>query len=188
MLRSVAHGAPMKIVVLAGPESSGKSVLAAHLQRHFGAKVLGEYVREYIDTQQRDTHYGDIEIIAREQLAREDAARAAQPPLLVLDTHLLSNMLWSHALFDDCPPWLEPALLSRHYDLHLLLAPEGVPWVADGQRCQPELGQRQAFHRACEEWLDGHRQPWIALQGSWAQRQAAAIAAVAHLLGEDQRI
>ena len=178
----------MKVVVLAGPESSGKSALAAHLQRHFGARVLGEYVREFIDTQQRDTHYADIEAIAREQLAREDAARAAQPPLLVLDTHLLSNILWSRVLFNDCPGWLEPALLSRHYDLHLLLAPEGVPWIADGQRCQPELGQRQAFYRACEQWLSGHRQPWIPLQGAWAQRAAAAITAVAQLLSADQRI
>ncbi len=178
----------MKIVVLAGPESSGKSTLAAQLQRHFGGIVLGEYVREYIDTQQRDTHYGDIEIIAREQLAREDAARAAQPPLLVLDTHLLSNMLWSHALFNDCPAWLEPELLSREYHLHLLLAPEGVPWVADGQRCQPELSQRQAFYHACEDWLSEHRQRWAPLRGSWAQREAAAIAAVAQLWSADQRI
>ena len=33
--------------------------------------------------------------IARGQLAWEDAARAATPALLILDTHLLSNMLWS---------------------------------------------------------------------------------------------
>jgi nicotinamide riboside kinase len=178
----------MRIVVLLGPESSGKSALAAQLQHRFGAIVLGEYVREYIDTHQRDTHYGDIEVIAREQLSREDAARAAQPPLLVLDTHLLSNILWSRALFNDCPAWLEPALSSRHYDLHLLLAPEGVPWVADGQRCQPELGQRQAFHHACEAWLTEHQQRWVPLRGSWAQREVAAIAAVEQLLGADQRI
>lgn len=178
----------MKVVVLTGPESSGKSSLAALLQRRFGGVLLGEYVREYIDTHRRETHYGDIDVIACEQLAREDAARAAQPPLLVLDTHLLSNILWSHALFGDCPTWLQPALLSRHYDLHLLMAPEGISWVADGQRCQPDLVQRQAFHQACEQWLTRHQQPWISLQGSWPEREAAAIDAVAQLLGGAQRI
>jgi hypothetical protein len=65
--------------------------------------------------------------------------------LLILDTHLLSNILWSRALFADCPPWIEQALNARHYDLHLLLRPEGVAWVGDGMRCQPELAQRQQF-------------------------------------------
>ncbi len=173
----------MKVVVLVGPESSGKSALATLLQRHFGGVLLGEYVREYIDACQRDTRYSDISIIAREQLAREDTARAAQPGLLILDTHLLSNMLWSQTLFHDCPEWLGPALLARHYDLHLLLSPEGVEWIADGQRCQPDLAQRQVFHQACQRWLIDHQQPWLGLDGNWQQRQTRALEAVAQLLG-----
>jgi nicotinamide riboside kinase len=172
----------MKVVVLAGPESTGKSSLAASLHQRFGGLLLNEYVREYIDREGRDTHYGDIEPIAREQLAREDLARAQAPHLLILDTHLLSNMLWSQTLFHDCPPWLEPALLSRHYDLHLLLAPEGMPWLADGQRCQPALAERQTFYRASEAWLSKHGQPWQPLGGDWQQRQAQAHEAVAALL------
>jgi NadR type nicotinamide-nucleotide adenylyltransferase len=177
----------MKVVAIIGPESSGKSHLARHLQDRFGAVLLGEYVREYIDAQRRDTHYGDVEIIAREQLAREDQARQARPALLLLDTHLLSNRLWSQTLFGQCPDWLEPALLARRYDLHLLLSPLGVPWVADGQRCQPALAQRQAFHSACERWLSDHRQPWVDVHGDWAQRQASAVEAVGRLLGQPQR-
>ncbi|EGH34972.1 hypothetical protein PSYJA_40720, partial [Pseudomonas syringae pv. japonica str. M301072] len=38
---------------------------------------------------------------------------------------------------DDVPAWIEQQLLSRSYDLHLLLSPEGVDWISDGQRCQP---------------------------------------------------
>lgn len=172
----------MKLVVLVGPESSGKSSLAAELQRRFAGVLLGEYVREYIDQHQRETNYSDIDAIAREQLAREDAARATQPALLILDTHLLSNMLWSRTLFADCPAWLEPALLARHYDLHLLMSPDGVEWTADGQRCQPDLAQRQAFHQACEQWLTQHEQTWTGLDGDWAQRRACAINAVSQLL------
>ncbi|MFO6333972.1 AAA family ATPase [Pseudomonas aeruginosa] len=137
----------MKVLVLTGPESSGKSWLAEQLQARFGGRVVGEYVRHFIDEQRRDTCYADIPAIARGQLAWEDAARAERPALLILDTHLLSNILWSRILFGACPDWLEPALLRRRYDLHLLLSPEGVAWSADGQRCQPELAQRQAFDR-----------------------------------------
>ena len=172
----------MKLVVLTGPESSGKTLLAERLQRHFGGLVVGEYVRHFIEQQGRDTCLADIPAIARGQLEWEDAARAREPHLLILDTHLLSNILWSHTLFGDCPDWLEPTLLQRHYDLHLLLSPEGVEWQADGQRCQPELAERLRFHRNCRAWLQRHARPWVAIGGDWAQREAQAIAQVARLL------
>ncbi|WP_212631207.1 AAA family ATPase [Pseudomonas sp. KB-10] len=173
----------MKVLVLTGPESSGKSWLASEIQARFGGLVVGEYVRYFIDEQRRDTCYADIGEIARGQLAWEDAARAAKPSLLVLDTHLLSNMLWSRCLFGDCPGWLENELLARRYDQHLLLDPAGVPWIEDGQRCQPQLAERQAFHQACRDWLLRHGQPFSELCGSWSERRQAALEQVAALLG-----
>ncbi|UVM53558.1 AAA family ATPase [Pseudomonas sp. B21-012] len=172
----------MKVVVLTGPESSGKSWLSSEIQAHFGGERVGEYVRHFIDEQVRDTCYADIPAIARGQLAWEDAARARQPALLILDTHLLSNMLWSRTLFGDCPAWLEQALLARHYDLHLLLSPEAVAWHDDGQRCQPLLAERMAFFNATGEWLAQHQQASQVVQGDWTQRRRAAFAAVAQLL------
>ena len=85
----------MKVVVLAGPESSGKSWLTALLQERFGGILVGEYVRYFIEQNPRDTCLADIPQIARGQLEWEDQARAKRPELLILDTHLLSNILWS---------------------------------------------------------------------------------------------
>lgn len=172
----------MKVVVLAGPESSGKSWLAAELQTHFGGLMVGEYVRYFIDHHQRDTRLADIPDTAHGQLAWEDAARARQPRLLILDTHLLTNKLWSQTLFGDYPAWLDSELLARHYDLHLLLSPDDVEWTADGQRCQPELADRQAFFQASLDWMQQHRQPLVVIGGDWAERRATAFAAVARLL------
>lgn len=172
----------MNVLVLAGPESSGKSWLGGVIQAQFGGELVGEYVRHFIDEQQRDTCYADIPAIARGQLSWEDAARARRPALLILDTHLLSNMLWSRVLFGDCPAWLEDALLARDYHLHLLLSPQGVPWVGDGQRCQPELAQRQAFFDDSRRWLQQQRQPLQIIEGDWQERQARALDAVHRLL------
>ena len=174
--------ARMKVVVLAGPESSGKSWLAAELQAHFGGAMVGEYVRHFIDLHQRDTTLADIPDIAHGQLAWEDAARAEQPDLLILDTHLLTNKLWSQTLFGDYPAWLDRELLARHYDLHLLLSPEDVEWTADGQRCQPELADRQAFFQGSLDWMQEHQQPVVVIKGNWEERRSAAFKAVQHLL------
>ncbi|SHM82903.1 AAA family ATPase [Phytopseudomonas punonensis] len=176
----------MKVLVLTGPESSGKSWLANELQQHFGGIVVGEYVRHFIDSQQRDTCYADISTIAKGQLAWEDTARAERPQLLILDTNLLSNILWSRELFGDCPEWIEPALLEREYHLHLLLDPRGVEWVSDGQRCQPELEQRLAFHHACSGWLTTHGQPMVEISGTWGERQAKVIALVENWLTDTE--
>jgi NadR type nicotinamide-nucleotide adenylyltransferase len=173
----------MNVLVLTGPESSGKSWLAEQIQRCFGGLLVGEYVRSFIEQHQRDTVYGDIPAIAQGQLDNEDAARATAPRLLILDTHLLSNMLWSRTLFGDCPGWVETALLARHYDLHLLLDPSGVDWISDGQRCQPEMASRQVFFQDTQRWLEQHHQAFQVIGGDWTQRREQAFAAVAQLLG-----
>ncbi|ROO34140.1 AAA family ATPase [Pseudomonas sp. 7SR1] len=172
----------MKVVVLTGPESAGKSWLAKQLQEQFGGLRVDEYVRHFMERHRRDTCLADIPDIAAGQLAREDAARVRQPTLLILDTHLLSNILWSQTLFGDCPHWLEPALLARHYDLHLLLSPEQVDWTGDGLRCQPDLKERMAFFEAIEQWLVRHHRPYQVIEGDWTQRRDQVFAAVARLL------
>lgn len=172
----------MKVVVLTGPESTGKSWLAAGLEQRFGGLRVDEYVRRFIELNPRETCLADIPEIARGQLQWEDQARAQLPALLILDTHLLSNILWSQTLFGDCPPWLERELLARHYDLHLLLSPEQVDWTDDGQRCQPDLNERLAFFLATRDWLEQHRQPFEVIQGNWLVRQTRAFTLVERLL------
>lgn len=172
----------MIIVVLTGPESAGKSTLGKALASRFAAPLVSEYVREFIEQNQRDTCYADITTIAEQQLQRELTARAQQPPLLLLDTHLLSNKLWSETLFARSPAWIETALKAQYYDLIGLLSPDGMPWQADGQRCQPELAERQQFHQQLADWLQIHQQPVLHLAGTWQERYQQLESAIEQLL------
>ncbi|KAI1695412.1 AAA domain-containing protein [Ditylenchus destructor] len=115
-------------------------------------------------------------------MAWEDDARAKQPELLILDTHLLTNKLWSQTLFGAYPAWLDSELLARHYDLHLLLSPEDVEWTADGQRCQPALADRQAFFQESLAWMQQHQETVVVIRGDWEARRKAAFAAVDKVL------
>ncbi|NLD00092.1 MAG: AAA family ATPase [Gammaproteobacteria bacterium] len=172
----------MKVVVVTGPESAGKSSLCQALSKRFNAPMVSEYVREFIEQQQRDTCYADISSIAEQQLHNELTARTQCPSLLLLDTNLLSNKLWSDVLFAQSPAWIEAALLEQHYDLIALLSPAGIAWQADPQRCQPELAQRQQFHQQLADWLQQHQQPVLALSGSWQSRYQALESAIERLL------
>jgi len=172
----------MKVVVLTGPESAGKSTLSQALAERFNAPLVSEYVRDFIKLKQRDTCYADISTIAQQQLQLELAARAQKPPLLLLDTHLLSNKLWSETLFNASPAWIESALKSQPYDLIGLLSPNGIPWQADGQRCQPELSERQVFHQQLDAWLQQNQQPVLHLAGTWQARYQTLEQAIEQLL------
>ncbi len=174
----------MKTVVLTGPESAGKSSLCAALAEHFAAPVVREYVREYMELHQRDTVYADVDIIAREQWRREQDARAMRPPLLLLDTNLLSNRQWSRVLFGRSPDWIEQLLPQQQYDAVFLLSPDDLPWQADGLRCQPELFERQQFHAGLQAWLAAHGQPVVQVTGSWQQRYRELQAYIAGLLAD----
>lgn len=178
----------MKVVVLTGPESAGKSTLSQALAERFNAPLVSEYVREFIELEQRDTCYADISKIAEQQIKLELAARAQKPPLLLLDTHLLSNKLWSETLFNDSPDWIESALQAQHYDLIGLLSPDGIPWQADGQRCQPNLIERQAFHQQLDAWLHKHQQPVLHLKGSWQARYQTLEHAIEQLLRDTLKL
>ena len=148
----------------------------------------------YPDAEQATAYYANIDLavnaltlfvqllVTRALLSRFGIA----PALLILDTHLLTNQLWSQTLFGDYPAWLDDELLARHYDLHLLLSPEDVEWTADGQRCQPELADRRAFFQGSLDWMQQHQQPVVVIRGSWEERRTAAFAAVKRLLNPEQ--
>lgn len=160
----------MKTFVITGPESAGKSSLIAALKQPLQAAVVNEYVREYIEQEQRDTTLSDVDIIAKEQLRREHDARSGDHNLVLLDTHLLSNILWSQTLFGSSPEWIEQALLEQSYTHIFLLHPEGIEWIADGQRCQPNYADRLKFFQQLEQWLKLHKQPYTVVSGSWQHR------------------
>ena len=170
-------------VVLTGPESVGKTVLAATLGARFDAEIAPEFVREYAAPRANRLGYEDHEAIARGQMAMEDAAiaraRARGAALVVHDTDLVSTVLYHDHYYGRWPRWMEEAAHARLADRYLLLAVD-VPWVPDMVRDRGE--RRPEILALFMRWLDRLGAHWTLVSGDWTARERTAIAEIEELL------
>jgi NadR type nicotinamide-nucleotide adenylyltransferase len=176
---------PARRVVLTGAESTGKTTLAAELARAHRTMASPEYARLYLEARGGVLGEGDVEPIARGQLEAEDQAEAAAGERIVVfkDTDLLSTLVYARHYYGGCPAWIEAAARARRADLYLLLHPD-VPWVADQARDRPQA--REHIHAVFRQALQEIGAAHVDVRGSWDQRRATALDAVARLLAGRQ--
>ncbi len=168
-----------KRVVLTGPESTGKSVLAQKLADHFNTVCVEEYGRTYCEEHGMDLKPLDFAHIAGGQLLLEDEAARKADAVLFCDTDLLVTQVWAEIFFNYCPPWIRWASHQRQYDLFLLLKPD-IPWVNDGTRAFEEVRESQ-WLRLREE-LESRNMPYVEISGNFGERLEQAVLAVENIL------
>jgi nicotinamide riboside kinase len=179
--------APLRIVLF-GPESTGKSTLAAALAARFSAPISPEYVRAYWNTHGGVITAANLDAIGHAQVAvEEEAASAATESgsrMVFHDTDLLTCLLWNDLLFPGaCPPWIrvEAERRARAMDLYLYCEPD-LPWAPDPQRCFPDPQGRAMCRSLWRETLDRLGLRWAEVTGQGAHREARAVRAVQALL------
>ncbi|MEO6323051.1 MAG: ATP-binding protein, partial [Thermoanaerobaculia bacterium] len=163
-----------------GSECTGKTTLAERLALRYETVWVREYGRQYVDALARPPAAEDIDPIGRGQIAAEDEAARRANRVLVLDTDLLSTLVYGRHYFGEVPSWLEPAVRARVPDLYLLCGID-VPWVADGV-------QRDRGHRRDEvqglfrDAIRAQQSPFIELDGTVDERLEQAVRAIDLLL------
>jgi NadR type nicotinamide-nucleotide adenylyltransferase len=162
-------------VVVTGSESTGKTSLAAQLGRHYGAPVAEEFVRHYAATRTEPLGFQDHGPIARGQMAAEDAAIARADDLVVLDTDLVSTVVYCEHYFGRAPGWIIDEARARAGQLYLLLRPD-VPWIADGVRDRGE--RREEMHALFAARLQELQLSVVEVGGTWDARFATAVQAI----------
>ena len=167
-------------VSLTGPESTGKSSLAAQLAAHYGTSFAPEFAREYLA--RSGPHYtpDDLEEIARGQLAAEaEAVARAHHNVVFFDSDLLVIKIWAEHSFGSCPEWILRTIDKQQYDLALLMGVD-LPWEPDPLREHPHL--RQHFYDLYRRELSGRMSNFAEISGSGDRRFAQARFLVDELL------
>jgi len=165
-------------VVLTGSESTGKTELAREVGQRLGAPVGEEFVRGFAAAHGGTIEFADHGAIARGQMALEDAAIARATDVVILDTDLVSTVVYCEHYFGRCPPWIEDEARSRAADLYLLMRPD-IPWVSDGVRDRGD--RRDEMHVLFRDKLRGLDLPFIEVGGSRGERIDQALDAIRSL-------
>ncbi len=171
-------------VCVVGPESTGKSTLAAALAKRFGTVCVPEYARTLLEPRARKDEVApvrreDMVRIARGQIASEEALARNAERVIVADTDALTTLLWSDLLFGGHDSEIEALADAQSHHLYVLTAPD-VPYVADAVRYAPE--KRTAFFDTLRAELDRRGRRYVIASGDWAERETKAVAAIEALI------
>lgn len=129
-----------EILVITGPESSGKTTLATQLSAYWTTPLVPEVSRDYLkDKDSYQQH--DLLEIAKQQHKQEQALLAHFPEKIVCDTDLLVIMIWSEVKYGCCDPWItttfENSIQQQTSSRYYYLCDFNIPWQADPLRENP---------------------------------------------------
>lgn len=162
-------------VVLHGPESTGKSTLAAQLAAHYGTIWVPEYGRTYCEAHGTDLVPADLVAIMDGHVAAVRAAMPDAQSLLIQDTDPVMTAAWSLMLFGHRMEALDT--FADVGALYLLMDID-LPWVGDEVRMFPDRKDQRRFFAICRAELERRALPFVTIAGDGAQRFASACDAI----------
>ncbi len=152
----------LKRIAITGPESTGKSWLAAGLAAEFGEPWVPEFAREYLEKINRPYIFDDVIKIAQGQYQAEEKLALQAKEWLFCDTDFLVTRIWCLVKFGKSHPWID-YMVENHTYTHYLLCNTDLPWEADPLREHPHL-RDELFKRYLAE-LEQRKLPFTIVSG-----------------------
>ncbi len=165
----------IKKIAVVGPESTGKSTMAAFLARHYHTVWVPEYAREYCEKLTDVPTWQDEINMFHGQISLEKELLPTANGLLICDTTFITVKIWSDHIFGKSPQEVLDELPKHHYDLYLLLNID-MPWQEDPLRDFPHM--REHFMDVWYKELDTLNARYVLITGTGQERYNNAIAAI----------
>jgi len=129
-----------EILVITGPESSGKTTLATQLANYWKTPLVSESSRDYL--KEKDSYQQhDLLEIAKLQHKQEQTLLSHLPQRMICDTDLLVIMIWSEVKYGQCDPWIystfENSVKQENPNRFYYLCDSNIPWQTDPLRENP---------------------------------------------------
>jgi nicotinamide riboside kinase len=145
-----------KIIVVTGPECSGKTTLARQLAEKLGEPWVPEFAREYLGNLNRPYNAADLLEILKGQLRAVELAKSKAKHWLVVDTGPEVIQIWHRDKFGPEPAEIIELAEAFKPKLYLLCKPD-IPYVPDPLREDP-FRRDELFERYVELLLSKHVQ------------------------------
>lgn len=165
-------------IVLAGPESTGKTMLAELLARTFGVPLASEYARMYLEAHGPAYDYDLLLDLSRGHRAHQRERVPESAPLGVFDTDLINYRIWCDVVYGRCHAEILDAMEAETNHAYLLCYPD-LPWQPDPLReSERELDRLYDLHVREIERLG---RPYEVIRGVGPARVECAEAAFRRL-------
>ena len=145
-----------KLIVVTGVECAGKSTLCEALATFFSEPMVTETARAYLENQDGQYAYEDLEKIARLHLEYIKRERKQANHFLFIDTAFYVLKIWSEERFGKCCPFILNQLATLDVAAYILCAPI-YPWVDDPLREHPNSLERNRLHLSYLEHISNER-------------------------------
>lgn len=161
-----------KIIVITGPESTGKSTLCMQLSEIFKAEAVPEYARCYVEKLQRPYAYYDLTEIARRQIKQFNKAEKSRQPFVFFDTGLEITKVWFEEVYRKVPAFVNDFVKNQPADYYLLCQTD-LEWKYDKTR-ENKGQKREYLYRRYKTILQENHCRFTEINGRGEKRTANA--------------
>jgi NadR type nicotinamide-nucleotide adenylyltransferase len=166
-------------IAITGPESTGKTSLATQLAVLYDTVHVPEYARQYLNENGMQYTYEDVLKMAKGQMELERQMLSKASEILFADTEMTVYKIWLEFYNWEVPTWMTDHIKSNQYDLYLLTDID-LPWIADGQRANPN--DREMIFYKFQEELDNAGANYGIIAGTGPLRIDNAISTIEEYL------
>lgn len=170
-----------KIITIIGPESTGKSDLAAYLSERLNAVLVEECARPYLEAIPRDYEYEDVHQIAILQAEAYANAINTGSDMILMDTDLEVIKVWMEYKYNTCEEWILRHIAKQKPTLYLLTDID-MEWEEDPLREHPLPEQRQYFFNIYKDIVVQSGTPFFIVDGSGIERRKKIYSKVSAFL------